>query len=265
MYKRLFTFGCSFTNYVWPTWADIIAYDQQIEFHNKGKGGAGNTFIASSILESDLKYKFTDTDLILVNWTTWQREDRVDSEGHWKCDFAISKSLKKILIKHDFLNKYNHVKRTTDIIIGVNKMFNINYQSQMIDYENPSMFEGALVFDDANQSERYARVLEAMPNKNLFDTNSNSYFSEKTTFDAHPDILCHLNHAKKVYEELEMKLDERTIEKYETLQRIIVQDLEDNNLQKQLTNNFFSDIKDWKNGIIDSSTYENFFSNDKYM
>jgi hypothetical protein len=265
VYKRLFTFGCSWTNYVWPTWADIIAYDQQIEFHNKGKGGAGNTFIASSILESDLKYKFTDTDLILVNWSTWQREDRVDSEGHWKCDFKISKSLKKILIKHDFLNKYNHVKRTTDIIIGVNKMFNINYQSQMIDYENPSMFEGALVFGDANQSEKYARVLEAMPNKNLFDTNSNSYFSEKTTFDPHPDILCHLNHAKKVYEELEMKLDERTIEKYETLQRIIVQDLEDNSLQKQLTNNFFNDIKDWKNGIIDASTYENFFSNDKYM
>jgi hypothetical protein len=53
-----------------------------------------------------------------------------------------------------------------------------------------------------------------------------------------------------VYEELEMKLDERTIEKYETLQRIILQDLEDNSLQKQLTNNFFSDL----------NTYENFWS-----
>ena len=24
-YKRFFTFGCSFTCYMWPTWADIIS------------------------------------------------------------------------------------------------------------------------------------------------------------------------------------------------------------------------------------------------
>ena len=36
MYNRLFTFGCSYTRYNWPTWADIIADDLQIPFQNWG-------------------------------------------------------------------------------------------------------------------------------------------------------------------------------------------------------------------------------------
>jgi hypothetical protein len=73
-YKRLFTFGCSFTNYIWPTWADIIG--REIPFYeNWGHGGFGIQYIMSSVIECDLKHKFTDTDLVMIMWTVPGRHD----------------------------------------------------------------------------------------------------------------------------------------------------------------------------------------------
>ena len=46
--KRLITFGCSFTDYSWPTWADIIALDREVEYENWAIGGGGNQQIACS-------------------------------------------------------------------------------------------------------------------------------------------------------------------------------------------------------------------------
>lgn len=82
-YKRIFAFGCSFTSYGWPTWADLIAHEcADAEYFNYGMPGAGNILIASRVAEANKKYKFCDTDLVMIMWSTFCREDRwVD--GHW--------------------------------------------------------------------------------------------------------------------------------------------------------------------------------------
>ena len=74
--KRLFTFGCSFTNYEWPTWSNIIAYDLDIPFYNYGRSGAGNQFIFNTLLQADTQYQFNEDDLVIVSWTNVSREDR---------------------------------------------------------------------------------------------------------------------------------------------------------------------------------------------
>jgi len=74
--KRLFTFGCSFTNYAWSMWPEIISHDLQIPLYNFGRTGAGNQFIANTITQADAKYKFTSDDLIIVCWSNVCREDR---------------------------------------------------------------------------------------------------------------------------------------------------------------------------------------------
>lgn len=74
-YKRFFAFGCSFTEYKWPTWADFIGKD--IEFYeNWGLNGRGNHFIFNSIIECDAKNHFTKDDLVIVMWSKIYREDR---------------------------------------------------------------------------------------------------------------------------------------------------------------------------------------------
>lgn len=72
---RLFTFGCSFTNYHWPTWADIVAQD--FKYHeNWGRIGAGNKFIYFSLVECHQRKNITKDDTVMIMWTSQAREDR---------------------------------------------------------------------------------------------------------------------------------------------------------------------------------------------
>lgn len=79
--RRLFTFGCSFTRYKWPTWADIVGTGFDLH-QNWGLRGAGNNYIANSVIECDLTQKFTSDDTVIVQWSSVTREDRYVN-GSW--------------------------------------------------------------------------------------------------------------------------------------------------------------------------------------
>lgn len=79
--KRLFTFGCSFTKYSWPTWADILGREFDT-YQNWGQLGAGNQFIANSLVECHLKNNLTPDDTVCIMWTSLSREDRY-VQNHW--------------------------------------------------------------------------------------------------------------------------------------------------------------------------------------
>lgn len=76
-FKRLFVFGCSYTDYKWPTWAHVLRSEiDNCEFYNFGKTGAGNHFISLRVAEANSRYKFNENDLVCVMWTSFTREDR---------------------------------------------------------------------------------------------------------------------------------------------------------------------------------------------
>jgi len=77
MYKRFFAFGCSVTDFPWTTWADIVAAAVQCkEYYNFGFGGCSNSLILSRVMEADQLYNFTSEDLVIVQWTSVNRESR---------------------------------------------------------------------------------------------------------------------------------------------------------------------------------------------
>lgn len=83
-YKRFFGFGCSFTNYKWPTWADIISQEFTPETaFNYGACGAGNHYIANSVVEADLFHNLGPGDLVMVMFTNFHREDRFFKDKGW--------------------------------------------------------------------------------------------------------------------------------------------------------------------------------------
>jgi len=83
-YKRFFAFGCSFTCYLWPAWADLIASEMpDAEYINLGRSGSGNTLISYRIAEANNIFKFTETDLVMVLFTSYTREDRWVPEQGW--------------------------------------------------------------------------------------------------------------------------------------------------------------------------------------
>jgi hypothetical protein len=76
-YKRFFAFGCSFTDYSYPTWADIVSVEMpHAEYYNLGTSGSGNLLISNRIAQANCKFKFCETDLVMVMWSSAYREDR---------------------------------------------------------------------------------------------------------------------------------------------------------------------------------------------
>lgn len=110
--SRFFAFGCSFTSYHWATWADIVG--REFEFYeNWGANGAGNLFIFNSIIEANIKRKFTSNDTIAVMWSSTVREDtynqwwegtgqvrdnhRFSIRGYYLRDLAFMDAIKRVL------------------------------------------------------------------------------------------------------------------------------------------------------------------------
>lgn len=84
-YSRLFVFGCSFTSYIFPTWADILhkSMNKNVEFYNLGRAGAGNMFIANRVTEANRKFKFNSNDLVVIMWSTFCRFDFYRTPTGW--------------------------------------------------------------------------------------------------------------------------------------------------------------------------------------
>ena len=74
--SRLFTFGCSFTQYWrWPTWADALGREYD-HFENWGLCGAGNSYILWSLIECNQRCHLGPDDTVWIMWTNTSREDR---------------------------------------------------------------------------------------------------------------------------------------------------------------------------------------------
>lgn len=82
MSNRLFAFGCSFTRYGWPTWADIMG--QKFDsYENWGASGAGNQYIFNALIECDIRNKITPNDTVTIMWTNFCRDDHYE-RGRWQ-------------------------------------------------------------------------------------------------------------------------------------------------------------------------------------
>lgn len=220
-YKRLFTFGCSFTQFHWPTWADLIAYDLDISYENWGLCGAGNEYIFMSMLKCDSINNLCDTDLILINWSTWAREDRVKSNGNWNCGgniFFNGAYNKAFLLKYH--NYHNDTIKNANWIHAANKIYNIAFQSHMLDYEEKAEITDQMGYKELLDFHSYLNL----PPKYVFDYSCNSRFNNQC-IDHHPDILCHLEHVKKIYSNLGLEIKAETIDYAHHLQDRITKDI----------------------------------------
>ena len=72
--SRLFVFGCSFTNYEWPTWADLLGLEFD-EYQNWGIPGIGNRAIAERLAECHARNTIEKNDVVIIQWSSHIRHD----------------------------------------------------------------------------------------------------------------------------------------------------------------------------------------------
>jgi len=79
--STLYTYGCSFTKYNWPTWADHMGKNFS-KFINYGSVGAGNHYILHKLAESHAINEIAVDDTVAIMWSTTNRYDSI-IKGKW--------------------------------------------------------------------------------------------------------------------------------------------------------------------------------------
>jgi hypothetical protein len=99
-------------------------------------------------------------------------------------------------------------------IITANRNHSITHQSHIFDY-NLYLNEKEKQHNKKVQKtlKKFDYLIEAMPEKHVFSRKNNSQFLG-TTWDEHPDILCHLEYVNYIYSKLGMTMKQSTIEYY---------------------------------------------------
>jgi len=217
-YKRFFAFGCSFTNYFWPTWADIIAHDLQIPSQNWGISGLGNVAIATRMIECDIKNTFTPDDLIVVLWSTWHREDRFLNNDWTLCGNVFNFTHYDKAFCEKYWSIENDIIKNASAIIGANKMFDIQSQAHISE-----MFHGIPDNDMYTKEPLFEFYAPHLPKTTFPWHLDNIPFDGYLTADHHPDINAHLHYVKDfIYKDANITLKQDTIEHYTDLHNEIV-------------------------------------------
>lgn len=122
--KRVFCFGCSFTNWYWPTWAKILEQHlQDYEVYNLGFRGISNQGIAYTVTLADEKYKFTDDDIIIIVWSSVDRIDYYFSNEHG--EGSLSALGCRYSNDYDSDQVIDSLLNSAFVIQSINKAYNI--------------------------------------------------------------------------------------------------------------------------------------------
>ena len=92
--SRLFVLGCSFSNYAWPTWADILGLEFDV-YENWAFPGLGNRALAERLAEIHVHNHLTKDDTVIIQWTShlshdWHATDhRHQDNAGWKTSGSL--------------------------------------------------------------------------------------------------------------------------------------------------------------------------------
>lgn len=107
--SRLFTFGCSYTSYAWPTWAELYSV-QHDQFYNYGCIGVGNKAIFERLMQAISKHNISKDDVVVVQWTHHTRfdwylnSDRLNRGIGWQTRGSMFIDENKRIFDSRFLN-----------------------------------------------------------------------------------------------------------------------------------------------------------------
>jgi len=210
--RRLFTFGCSFTEYAWPTWADILSKDYDF-FLNYGKSGAGNMYISAAVAEASIANNFNKDDTVAVMWTNCTREDRYLNNG-WQSYGNIYTAKKPYELSEDWITKYItprgcYVRDFANIHLTKKLLDSIGCKYimfKMVDFESWDQYTNAKTENIKDILEHYKETILAVKlsvhktvfNYNWYCKNPWKIIGADQRPDAHPTPKEHLEYLKLV-------------------------------------------------------------------
>lgn len=215
-YRRFFSFGCSFTDYHWPTWADIIGAEFPDQYFNFGNTGSSNDFIFRSVIEANQIHQFQPDDLVIIQWTEFLRDTG------WRPDTGLS-GCGSIFQNHQYttytlehfkkLDPVDFIKRDLEYMKSISVFLkNINVKHFMFSMNTITNTDGAYLRSDLKPLVNfYSEIIEELyPSfeETVQWAENPGVKTEKYSWpDTHPTPFMHLTHLMKVFPSLTFSKD----------------------------------------------------------
>lgn len=219
--KRFFAFGCSYTGYRWPTWADIIGVNFEL-YRNYGRGGASNLYILQKFLQANDLYKFNKNDVIFVMFTgfgrfTYYQNNDIHTHGEIRSwyestkDPSVGKFLDSGIWTDDLgaTNSYIAAKTIKNLLENIGCKYRLHLSIDNSHYiKHPSRFfqmdialelaeEFYNTLDEKLSFEEWVKINYTEDDSYKFTDNN----TENRVFDNHPTIEQAANYVKQYFPE----------------------------------------------------------------
>lgn len=188
---RLFTFGCSFTMYNWPTWADLLGVEF-VHFYNWGVPGLGNRAIAERVAECHATNRFTENDIVIIQWSSYIRNDFMrtdlpkDLDTSWRTKGGIFGQFNQGLYDKSWFEKFWDDKafyiHTLNNIVLVQQLLKSTGCTWAMTSLNDLRKAGNIISSDTNMGEYYH---PAIPLEFSWDLDRNLIPYKESIWDDH--------------------------------------------------------------------------------
>jgi hypothetical protein len=204
--SRLYTFGCSFTGYRYPTWADFVGQGFDV-YENWAKSGAGNFYIASQLHECNQINELNEDDHVLIMLSSFSRYDFIDNMSVFHTpgniysqDYLDEKFKTKYWSdEYGFYMSWFCVNSIINLLEFTGCKYKLMCAFDLLKVENKSY-----IFEDSSKprvsrcSDYFEKVLPKVNMKEWFDNSGDGYYNFKNHIpDYHPKITSHHNWVKE--------------------------------------------------------------------
>lgn len=212
---RIVTYGCSFTRYIYPTYADILA--QEIPVDNRAFPGSGNERIFYNIMHDYHSGILSKYNLVVVQWSAEHRFDYLNNNDTWIGNGPITSP--------DNEHIWNRI----------NKWYNFDYESiktfnyavcikHLLEAVNPNVYYLSMT-DIANTAKQQKINLDFVNINDMRSVYPGGYEFDNVDWkkDNHPTVLEHLDIANKISSKFDLPINDSTKQKALDLDKIIRQ------------------------------------------
>jgi len=170
MTPRFFAFGCSYTAYAWPSWADLVGTHFPHNYYNYGRSGVGNFYIFQRFIHALTAHKFSKDDLVIIQWSASMREDRYIDDNWISCgglwNYYPEDYIKKYVSERGFLIRdlslISAVKSILDSIGCEYHFLSLGPIDRLNTWWSTDAKENTIVDNSADLLEIYKDVLHVM-------------------------------------------------------------------------------------------------------
>ena len=196
---KVFAYGCSFTRYSWPSYADILGL--HYETYNRGKSGSGNERIFYHFMEDIKKNNISSNDLVILQWSGTDRFNYLKSNNLWIGDGNILLSHNQSIFKRikQWYNPEYEIEKSINFIIGARAILK-NIGCKLIEM---SLFPIENIDSNFLENDLQGTYHGTYEFKNFpWKT-----YRGKVFIDNHPTLLQHYDITKRIVNNLELEFD----------------------------------------------------------